>query len=459
MAALRATGADVRYIPIDIRNRDAVAHALADVRTEWGPITGLIHGAGVIADKRLRDKTDDQIDRVIGTKLDGLAALLDATAADPLVWLCLFSSVSARVGNVGQGDYAVANEVLNKVAQHEARRRPSCVVKSIGWGPWSGGMVTQVLRDQFAQRGVSLIGMDAGAQFLVDELTGGDRAVEVVAGSGELNAGGTWTAEIDVSPATHPYLKDHVVHGRPVVPAVLLIEWCCRLARAVDPSGAGHEIRDLNVVRPLALNDFARDGVARFVATVRRDAASSCLLNFTITDRRGVVHCLATVDLTPEGATTARETAWRAEGAGDWPWDTREIYEGRLFHGTDFHVIRSLDGVSNSGAACTVVGVDDRGWPGGPWVTDPAALDGGLQLAAAWGVHQTQQRFLPTRVGRTRWMSGVPLDGPLRCEMSSRMVGRDKMISDLVFTTADGRFVAGLDGVEMFTVDAAAVAK
>ncbi|NTW20454.1 MAG: KR domain-containing protein, partial [Nostocales cyanobacterium W4_Combined_metabat2_030] len=78
-----------------------------------------------------------------------LRSLLTATQADPLSAICLFSSVAGRTGNAGQADYAMANEVLNRVAQAEAKRRPNCVVKSIGWGPWAGGMVTPNLKAKF----------------------------------------------------------------------------------------------------------------------------------------------------------------------------------------------------------------------------------------------------------------------------------------------------------------------
>jgi len=39
------------------------------------------------------------------------------------LFIALFSSSTGRFGRVGQVDYAVANEVLNKTAQAEARRR------------------------------------------------------------------------------------------------------------------------------------------------------------------------------------------------------------------------------------------------------------------------------------------------------------------------------------------------
>ena len=146
--ALQEAGSEVEYYSCDVTDEDATASALRAVRAKWGPITGFVHAAGVIADKRLSEKTAEDFRRVFGTKINGLRSLLAATQDDPLSLICLFSSVAARAGNAGQADYAMANEVLNRVAQAEAKQRrdSGCVVKSIGWGPWESGMVTPSLR-------------------------------------------------------------------------------------------------------------------------------------------------------------------------------------------------------------------------------------------------------------------------------------------------------------------------
>ena len=137
----------------------------------------------MLSDALLGKKTDAQFDRVFDTKVLGLRGLLDATREDPIAWMCLFSSVAARSGNAGQADYAMANEVLNKVAAAEARRRgDACRVVSIGWGPWEGGMVTPSLHKHFELRGVKLLPVAVGAAAFVAELSGrGD--VDVVIGS------------------------------------------------------------------------------------------------------------------------------------------------------------------------------------------------------------------------------------------------------------------------------------
>ena len=181
---IKRAGGEGLYLEVDIGDGNSVRAALGRVRAQWGPIQGLIHGAGVLADKPLAQKTDEQFQRVFDTKVEGLRNLLEATAEDPLEMICLFSSVAARVGNAGQSDYAMANEVLNKVAAAEARRRGAgCVVKSLNWGPWEGGMVTPALKHHFEGMGVPLIPLDWGARRFAQEMIyGRDRAIEVVFG-------------------------------------------------------------------------------------------------------------------------------------------------------------------------------------------------------------------------------------------------------------------------------------
>ena len=116
---IAAAGSQVVYRSVDVRSAGAVLEALSQVRRELGPITGLIHGAGVIEDRLIEDKSDEQFDRVVGTKIEGLLNLLQATNDDPLTILALFSSSTGRFGRKGQVDYAVANEALDKIARDQ----------------------------------------------------------------------------------------------------------------------------------------------------------------------------------------------------------------------------------------------------------------------------------------------------------------------------------------------------
>jgi NAD(P)-dependent dehydrogenase (short-subunit alcohol dehydrogenase family)/acyl carrier protein len=187
LAAIRAAGSAVEYRAVDVRDAAAFG-ALIDELTARGGIAGVIHGAGVIEDKLLRDKTPESFDRVFGTKVD--SALTLARKLDPaaLKFLALFASITSRYGNRGQSDYAAANEVLSKLACDLDRRWPGRVV-SVAWGPWAEvGMVAE-LEKHLVARGLKLIEPAVGAGFAVDEVVFGTKGEPEV-----VVAGGTETA-------------------------------------------------------------------------------------------------------------------------------------------------------------------------------------------------------------------------------------------------------------------------
>jgi acyl transferase domain-containing protein/NADP-dependent 3-hydroxy acid dehydrogenase YdfG/acyl carrier protein len=184
LSAFKAAGSEARYIALDIRDHQAVSGALDEVRRAWGPVAGIVHGAGVLADKLIAELTPERFEAVFSTKVEGLEALLDATRKDPLRFIALFSSVAARNGNPGQAAYAMANEVMNRVAHAEAAKRGNTRVKSLNWGPWDGGMVTPALRSHFEKNGISMLGIEEGANLFAEEiLRGSDAEVEIVLGA------------------------------------------------------------------------------------------------------------------------------------------------------------------------------------------------------------------------------------------------------------------------------------
>jgi acyl transferase domain-containing protein/acyl carrier protein len=452
LAQLREAGAEARYAAIDVRDPAALGALLDDVRRSWGPIRGLVHGAGVLADALLDKKTDAQFDRVFDTKVLGLRALLDATRNDPLAWLCLFSSVAARGGNAGQADYAMANEILNKVAALEsARRGPSCRVVSIGWGPWDGGMVTPTLRTHFASRGVALLPVDAGASAFVRELAASpsaDRELVIGGGDAGLHGGASprLRGEVLVSRATHPQLDGHRIKGRPVLPMVLALEWFARLARAAHPERASVQLRDARVVRGVPLTHF--DGAGdRFTVTTSPGEGGATLLE--VRDAAGAVRYAAT--LATDGAEPARAEPLNGHPLSASPWTNAQLYAAdTLFHGPDFQVIRAIEGLSEHGARASFTATVDTGWPEEQWATDLAAVDGALQLAILCGL-RTVGPTLPLRVGRIGY-AAQPGAGPVHCALRLRSQTPERLVCDVALSDASGAPVADLVDVELYAV-------
>lgn len=185
LAELTELGSTWEYHAVDVRDREQFG-ALLDELNHSGPIEGLIHGAGVIEDRLLRDKTPESFARVWRTKVDSAFTLAEKLNPSALKFAIFFASLASRYGNRGQSDYAAANEVLSKLAIELGRRWPARVC-SVAWGPWSGvGMVAE-LEPHLTRRGLKLIDPETGPQFVLAEIAAGRQGASevIVAGGAE----------------------------------------------------------------------------------------------------------------------------------------------------------------------------------------------------------------------------------------------------------------------------------
>ena len=186
MAAMRAAGARVEYHAVDIRVGEAFAALLRSVRMVHGRIDGVIHGAGIVEDCRLREKTDDSFRRVFSTKVDAALTILREASVGSLTFVAFFASISGRLGARGQADYAAANASLDTLAASLPDTPPTRVV-ALDWGPWRGGMVSEHLLRRYADLGVETIDPAAGAREFVRELrVRRPAAAEVIVVAGPL---------------------------------------------------------------------------------------------------------------------------------------------------------------------------------------------------------------------------------------------------------------------------------
>ncbi|MGI2099453.1 beta-ketoacyl synthase N-terminal-like domain-containing protein [Shewanella oncorhynchi] len=262
LQAFTAVGASAEYLSLDVNNPDAIASTIVPI-TELSPITGIIHGAGVLADKHIQDKTLDELARVYGTKVTGISNLLAALDLDKVKLIALFSSAAGFYGNTGQSDYAMSNDILNKAALQLAQQLPNAKVMSFDWGPWDGGMVNPALKKMFIDRGVYVIPLKAGAELFASQLlsnTGAQLLVgtdmqgtvpsdeQATQGSNlkkpeadlttdasdphalaSTLAAIAFTRPLTLQRALDPkamiFIEDHCINGNPVLPTVCAIQW------------------------------------------------------------------------------------------------------------------------------------------------------------------------------------------------------------------------------------------
>ncbi|WP_405901394.1 SDR family NAD(P)-dependent oxidoreductase [Streptomyces sp. NBC_00727] len=451
LAALEAAGSPVRYVQVDARDADALAAALRDVREAWGPVTGVVHGAGVLADKRIAEKSDEQAGLVMSTKVDGLRALLAATADDPLDTIVLFSSVAAVFGNPGQCDYAMANEVLHQVASAEQARRPDCLVRCVAWGPWQGGMVTPSLAAHFGRSGVPLIPLTQGAAAFTAELGGaaGEPRVVLVAGEDPAAiapAGDSSRAEVLVRADSLPQLADHAPAGVPVLPVAMALDWFAGAAAAWLPAAGPIVVRELRVYRTCALPDLAGAGHRLTVLGSRGAPGAPKGLDAELRGEDGTAYYRAVLDTADD---LPVPDVWETPDALK-PLDAAGPYEGTaLFHGPRFHALRMVNGASEHGAEAVVAGLRALDWAGAHGPLDAAAVDGALQLALLWAEVALGAQTLPMAVAECRVHRRGPVDGEVRCVVRGRKTHATGARCDAALIDADGSVLLELVGVEL----------
>ncbi|KUI43055.1 polyketide synthase [Mycobacterium sp. IS-1590] len=183
--AVERLGALVSAASVDITDADAVAAWLADhERNHDRPVRGVIHAAGAVHDQLLVNVSEDDFLKVLGPKIAGTRALHTAFAGQELDFFVMFGSAGSVIASPGQGNYAAANAFLDAFAyQRQAQGLPALTV---GWGPWSVGMVEDLnLENVYAMRGIELITPAAGA-LILDRLIN-QTAPNVIAISADWN--------------------------------------------------------------------------------------------------------------------------------------------------------------------------------------------------------------------------------------------------------------------------------
>jgi NAD(P)-dependent dehydrogenase (short-subunit alcohol dehydrogenase family) len=439
IAAMEAAGCTVRYASVDVTDTTAVRALVADVSAQWGPVRGLVHAAGVLADKRLGDKTLEQFDWVLRTKMDGGTALLEACADQPLEVLCFFSSVAAHSGNAGQSDYAAANAMLDHWAATErAARGEACRVMSIAWGPWDGGMVDASLAKHFTARGIGLIPLQGGAQAMVDEIERG-RHAQIIVGCGLDDGDLPRPATLRWSVAATPQLVDHSINGQVVLPMTFALDALLGIGRRVlGPEVSLHELR-------LFQGAVLQDGAIDLAVSTELLAPDTVRVTFTHTSGRPAYR--ATLR---RGAATLPVPAVPAPAAV-LPAVCAAPYEASLFHGPAFAVIRDVLTCDEAGTVARFATRGALGWAGG-WQLDPVALDGALQLLRVWGWAQDGRPSLPTAIEAVEIGVAWPADGEVLCHLTATREQGTRLLADATFTDVDGRVTyARLRGIQMHT--------
>ena len=467
LVKIRNLGVTVFYHAADIRDAGSVREAIQNVVQKAGPITGIIHGAGVLADAMIEDKTLEQFQKVYQTKVLGIQNILSQVDGSCLKFICLFSSTTARFGRSGQVDYSMSNEVLNKLAQSFARRHPSCRVVSFNWGPWDGGMVHEGLKKIFQKEGIGLIPLKQGASLLVSEIQNKSADVEISV----LRSGSQVPTETENTAVNkpqgyqesferkldlegHPFLEHHVFDGRPVLPMAVILEWLAHAAIHQHPGYQFAGCEDFRILHGV-ICDQQESWNLRFNCgePVVHDGTLVVPVEMrgTRTSGKEVLHARAEIHLAEQLA--ASPSNIRSITAPKVDYSIESLYQEVLFHGPMMQPLEVVESCGERGIVSQIVGAPDPSvWIRQPlrqkWIVDPLAVDAVLQLMIVWTTKNQGMGSLPCRIGSLKLFKKPFANQKLRAIVEMKKANDLHAVADVDLVDANNALVMRLEGVE-----------
>lgn len=436
---LTELGDNAVYVSADAASTETLRTATKPHLEKFGPVTVAFHAAGVIDDAPATKKSLASVERVMNAKVKGMQAILQTfpTLRD----LVLFSSWAGHFGNAGQSDYAAANELLDRIAVAGVG---ATRVLSVAWPPWSStsmvASIPETIRRAMASQGVTFLDDDEGVERLERAFVEGASGLLLVGRDLPVRDTGA-RAAVAFSTTTHPYLLDHKLNGRPVVPlasAADLVAWT--FSEAASTSGA-MVVTDLDLVRGV----FGDDAVQADLRGRRSNDTEQ-----------------ATVELSVDGS-----TAYRAKVATERLQDPPQLitlsgtietpetsldafYENQTFHGPMLRGIESIERMTNLGIKGVVRTSKIGDWILGTdrtsWTLDPLVVDGSFQLAGFWLFAHHGRAGFPT--GFDRFVLVRPFgDQPVHCTVELDAIGDDTFAGRIVYTSATGQLFGWIDGI------------
>ncbi|MDO9545847.1 MAG: SDR family NAD(P)-dependent oxidoreductase [Pelolinea sp.] len=348
-------GGQAVYISADITDEKQLIQQVHSAVKKIGQITGVIHGAGNLADKLIENKSSNDFDLVVNTKIQGLINIIKAVNPEALKFLVLFSSVAGFFGNKGQSDYAIANELLNKSAHILNKSMPDCRVISINWGPWDSGMVSPELKKVFQKRNIQLISTEIGIQALIDELSrpvqttpqiliGSPLGSEIVIKSLNNNS---IVVRRSLNIINNPFLLDHRIGSQAVLPATCASSWLADTCQSLNPGFSFTKMEDFKILKGITFDDGENDYDMEINLQAGTDGSKKvyeAIITSQNNTNRKIFHYSGKITLT-KGTPTLR----RHQPIKDFDLDPskykngRDFYQdGTLFHGPSFQGIQEV---------------------------------------------------------------------------------------------------------------------
>nr|WP_315190481.1 SDR family NAD(P)-dependent oxidoreductase [uncultured Albidiferax sp.] len=486
LARYSAAGLSARYYACDMADGAAVRSLVATIGQTLGPVTGVVHGAGVNQPRRVEQSSEQAALQEISPKLAGAIHLCAALEHQPPKLLVGLSSIIGITGMPGNAWYAFSNEALNLCLQQFQARHPQTHTVSLAYSVWAEvGMGAKLgSAKHLGSMGISAIPpADGVAHFLAAVLRPGAAHQVVIASRlGELD---TWRSAQPALPVPAAYgrfigktlsfepgvelvhqvhlnlhddlyLRDHYYQGVYLFPTVFGLEAMAQTVAKVLGIQAFTSLRldDIGLHRPIVVGSEAGAWI-QITALVapRHNAADPVRVQVGIrTQHTGfrVDHFNATFVLAEVPDFDLQGQVHRPEAAVDIDPLT-ELYGGLLFQGPLFHRIRTVWSMNAQGALLDIEQRPEDHYYAPQYsrlsmLGDPSLRDAMLQSA------QLSERdiFLPVHIDSLqicRLVGHTPSRVTARNRVTQRLA--EDLVCDVVAVSQTGEPLERLSGYRL----------
>jgi acyl transferase domain-containing protein/acyl carrier protein len=156
ISEIESRGTAVAVRQADVIDRERMEEIFQEMKTEFRPLGGIFHLAGLIALDELSVMDPETFEAVLGPKLQGTWNLHQISKSEPMDHFICFSSIASVWGSKGQAHYAAANSFQDCLMWY--RQANGLPGTSLNWGPWAGGgMANQAPQDHLGKMGIGAL--------------------------------------------------------------------------------------------------------------------------------------------------------------------------------------------------------------------------------------------------------------------------------------------------------------
>jgi NAD(P)-dependent dehydrogenase (short-subunit alcohol dehydrogenase family) len=475
LETFRQLGVRVEYHAADVRDPKQFGDIIDSLYARYGRIDAVLHGAGVIEDKLLADKTLDSFDHVFDTKALSTFVLAEKLRPETLQWLIFFTSVAGRTGNRGQCDYATANELVNRYAWLLHHRWSNVRVKAFNWGPWESGMASDEVNRQFRERGVIPIPPKAGREFLLREMRDDPSGqVELIAGIFDFERAQPITSErfpfLHSKPRVvsersieyehifslqnEPYLEDHQLDGVPVVPAAAALELMAEAVQAGWPHLHVVEAVGHRLLRGITFQAGAEKRVLVRAHVSSATTLADVLIRAEIVDAAQPTLLFYGANFVLRQQLPNPHTAPAPKPIAPAPYTASEAYDRHCFHGPRFRLLDTIDGIDEERVHASATNARLAGWlkneSSEGWLFNPGLVDAAVQAAIIWCRTHLGANLLPNHFAKvTRFATPAHNNGSPHLFLTISSFNSTTIRSNWHWTDANGRILIKAEGMEV----------